>query len=148
MKFKRQGLHLQLGIAVEILLIILLLVFVFSAPDQIRDCIVYLTIYVLFTILLATLLIINAYDTVYCNEKGIKVVGRKKTLELAWEEVYKFERISGYRGGYAGFMIKTSNGDKFDCFPAISVEPKFIEYVKKTAPFIKFTVHDFTYSGK
>lgn len=148
MKFKKQGLHLQVGIAAEILLIILLLAFVFSAPDQIRDCLVYLIIYVLFVILLAILLIVNAYDTVYCDEKGIKVVSRNKILELAWEEVYKFERIPGYRGGYVGFMIKTSNGDKFDCFPAISVEPKFIGYVKKTAPFIKFTVHDFTYSGK
>lgn len=148
MKFKRQGLHLQIGISVEILQITLLLVFFFTAPDQIRDCLVYLIIYISFCILLAILLIVYGYDTICCDEKGMRVVTPKKTIKFSWEEVCKLERLPGNRGGYSGFIITTSNGDKIDFSPAISVDLKFIEYVKKVAPFIEFGVYDITYSGK
>lgn len=126
----------------------LILNLIFSDISQLKEDIKYYLFYIIGFVVIVVELFITSYDTVYCDETGIKIVRRKKTIECTWGEVYRLERISGNYGGHIGLMLTTTSGEKIDLFPPLRVEPKFIEYVNKTAPFIKIGVYDFTYSGK
>lgn len=76
----------------------------------------------------------TSFDTVYCDENGIKIVTRKKVFERTWAEIYKIERITrrGMERKPKAYVLTALDGEKMSVFPC--APEKFIGYVKRAAP--------------
>ncbi|MBQ3995060.1 MAG: hypothetical protein II639_00200 [Clostridia bacterium] len=67
------------------------------------------------------------YDTVYCDENGVVIKTRKKTVKLSWDEV-KYIRAVRTRGALSGWEINAVDGEKYEMFPPYKKE--LMDYVK------------------
>ena len=84
------------------------------------------------------------YDTVYYDEKGIKLVAKEKSsetkryeekiYEYPWEEIRRLDPKVGGKGGRIGWFVVPNDGNKFFVSPMTG---KFIKFVRKTHPEIK-----------
>ena len=71
------------------------------------------------------------YDTVYCDENGIVIWTRKKTICLAWIDI-KYIRAITSKGAIIGWNVMTWDGKEFDIFPPRRL--RFNDYVKSIRP--------------
>lgn len=134
MKFKRNGLYLEAMVG-TIVLLFACLTFLIVGYHAGKDLILLFLGLALFVFVIYTTGIRGLfYDTVYCDEKGIKLVTRKKTTEISWNEVYKVEGISG-RGGVAGWAIMAVNGEEISILPVdLVVKKRFKNYMQSKLP--------------
>ena len=56
------------------------------------------------------------YDTVYCDENGVAIKTRKKTIKLPWDEV-KYIRALRTKGALVGWEINAVDGEKYKMYP-------------------------------
>ena len=74
------------------------------------------------------------YDTVYCNENGIVIKTREKTINLVWADV-KYIRAITSKGGVIGWAVITWDEKKYKLFPPRML--MFNDYVKSIRPDIE-----------
>lgn len=136
MKFKRNAVYIESLLIMELVMFIGLLFFLFYDITAIvwKDILFILEL-MAFTLFAFMFLVRGLfYDTVYYDEKGIKIVTRKKTSEYTWNEILRIERIIGGRSGSLGWTLVALTGEKYNLFP---FSAKFIEFVKKNFPYLE-----------
>jgi len=137
MKFKRYGLYLEAmwGMILFSLAVMIILVVGYHAGKNMILLFsgLALLVFVMYTAGIRGLF----YDTVYCDEKGIKVVTRKKTTEFGWNEIAKVEGISA-RGSVAGWKIAAVNGEEVSILPfELGTKKRFKNYMQSKLPHLE-----------
>lgn len=147
MKFKRYGVLLAIVSGLEVVLVLwTVLAICVDAEEIFKGLVVYshttvrqhLTAHIVLALVLLIpgLIFIRraSFDTVYCDEKGIKIVTRKKVFEHTWAEIYKIETITrrGMERKPKAYLLTALDGEKISVFPC--APEKFIGYVKRVAP--------------
>ena len=77
------------------------------------------------------------FDTVQCDESGLKVYTRKKAFVISWPEIKNIRAIV-WKTGIIGCIITTNNGEEHKFFP-----PKpnlFINYLRNGRPDIELKI--------
>ncbi len=136
MKFKRNGYYIEIVCAMLIGVFGCLIYFIVDYAG--KEMIFLFLGMALFILLFYTALIRGLfYDTVYCDEKGIKVVTRKKTTEISWNEVYKVERIFS-RNGVVGWTIVAVSGEEISALPfEFGTKKRFKKYMQSKLPHLE-----------
>jgi len=133
MKFKRNGLYIEVLVLVTIIIFVSLF-FMVKLYNAGKDVVLFCLGIVLWLALVLEICIRGLfYDTVYCDEKGIKVVMRKKISEYTWDELYRIEKISS-RTGTIGWTVISITGEKFQIFPFSAIAKKFFNFMKSNLP--------------
>lgn len=147
MKFKRYGILLTIVTGLEAVLVLwTVLAICVDAEVIFKGLVVYahttVRQHLTAHIVLALVLLIPglifiwraSFDTVYCEENGIRIVTRKKVFEHTWTEIYKIERITrrGMERKPKAYVLTALDGEKISIFPC--APEKFIGYVKHAAP--------------
>lgn len=134
MKFKRNAIYIEV-LALSAIAIFVSLFFMVELYNAGADVILFCLGSVLWIFLMLEIFIRGLfYDTVYYDERGIKIVTRKKTSEYAWDEILRIERIIGGKSGTLGWILVTLTGEKYKLYPFSS---QFIEFVKKNFPYLE-----------
>lgn len=136
MKFKRNAIYIEVLLTQEMIMFITLLFFAFSDIEIVWQNVLFILGLMALAPLPFVLFIRGLfYDTVYYDEKGIKIVTRKKTSEYTWDEICRIERIIGGKaGGTLGWTLVAITGEKYHMFP---LSAKFIKFVKKNFPYLE-----------
>ena len=74
------------------------------------------------------------YDTVHCDQNGVIIKTRKKTIKLAWTDIEYILTIRS-RGAIVGWALIAKSGEKYELFPPR--RKKLIDYVKSIQPDVR-----------
>lgn len=136
MKFKRNGLYLEEICEILILTFGCLIYFIVDHAVK-KSFIMFLGSFLLMLFIYTRdggLL----YDTVYCDEKEIKIVTHKKTTEISWNEVSKVERFVGRGGRMIGWRIVSVSGEEvYVCPSSFGTKKRFKKYMQSKLPHLK-----------
>lgn len=110
MKFKRNAIYIEVLIIQETVIFAVLLFLIYKDIIALGAEIVWQNQDVFFMLLLIVLAPVPFvifvrglfYDTVYYDEKGIKIMTRKKTEEYTWDDILRIKRIIGGRSRTLG----------------------------------------------
>lgn len=140
MKFKRNAIYIECLIIQETVIFAVLLfvacqdIFVHEAGIVWKDVLLMLGMMALLSLPYVIFIRGLFYDAVYYDERGIKIVTRKKTAEYTWDDIFRIERIIGGRSGTLGWTLVALSGEKYKLF---HFSAKFIEFVKMNSPYLE-----------
>lgn len=140
MKFKRNAIYIEVLMIQETVIFAVMLFLIYKdiialgAEIVWKDVFTTLGLMVLAPVPFVIFIHGLFYDTVYYDEKGIKIMTRKKTAEYAWDDIQRIERIIGGRSGTLGWTLVALTGEKYNVFP---FSARFIEFVKKNSPYLE-----------
>lgn len=129
MKFKRNGFYIEIVCGMLIVVFGCLIYFIVDYAGK-EAIFIFLGLGLFILLSYSALIRGLFYDTVYCDEKGIKVVTRKKTTEISWNEVYKVERIYS-----RGWTIVAVSGEEVYALPSeFGTKKRFKNYMQSRLP--------------